>query len=168
MRNVGTKLALRAREERQRVILPARMRSRAGWSDACILNISSRGLLVYSAGAADPGSFVEIRRGGQLVVARVVWRKNQRMGLQSPDPVRIEDIISTETAACAVQSGSVQRPVERRRMPRDAQRSRDHGRAMEFMAIVLAGTAIAGIAIACVEDALARPIHSVRVALDGR
>ena len=83
-------------------MLPARMRSSGGWSDACILNVSSRGLLVYSNTAVDPGSTVEIRRGGQLVIARVVWRQNQRIGLCSPDPVPIEDIISDKTAAAAV------------------------------------------------------------------
>ena len=77
-------------------MLPARMRSASGWSDACILNLSSRGLLVYSNGTANPGSFVEVRRGGQLVVARVVWRENQRIGLSSSDAVRVNDI-SDET-----------------------------------------------------------------------
>ena len=40
-------------------MLPARMRSSTGWSDACILNISTRGLLIYALGSADPGNFVE-------------------------------------------------------------------------------------------------------------
>ena len=87
-------LSFQPRERRRRVMLPARVRNNSGWSDACILNISSRGLLVYSAGAAEPGSFVEIRRGGQLVIARVIWRENQRMGLCSPDPVPVDAIIS--------------------------------------------------------------------------
>ena len=29
-------------------MLPARMRSTVGWSDACILNLSSRGLMVHA------------------------------------------------------------------------------------------------------------------------
>jgi len=120
MRDGGRNSILKPREERQRVMLPARMRSKAGWSDACILNVSKRGLLVYSSGSADPGAFVEIRRGGQLVVARVVWRKNQRIGLHSPDPVRVEAIISTEAAASAVQSSIPEITLERRRIPRDS------------------------------------------------
>lgn len=146
-------------------MLPARMRSASGWSDACILNVSKRGLLVYSPGTADLGSFVEIRRGGQLVVARVVWRMNQRIGLHSPDPVRVEDIISTEAAAAAVQSATAEFADERRRIPRNAERSRQQARAMEFAALVLAGLALAGAAVATVEDALAAPLASVRMAL---
>jgi hypothetical protein len=159
---------LKPREERQRVMLPARMRSPSGWSDACILNISSRGLLVYSSGSAHPGSFVEIRRGGQLVIARVVWRNNQRIGLCSPDPVHIEDIISSETAACAVRSGSSKPSVERRRIPRDADRSRAHGHAIEFMSVLMIGSALASAAVAVVGQALGQPLASVRSALVAR
>lgn len=147
-------------------MLPARMRAASGWSDACILNISRKGLLIYTSASADPGTFVEIRRGGQLVVARVVWRRNQRIGLHCPDPVRIEDIISTETAASAVQSCASRLPEERRRIPRDQDRSRYRARAMEFVAIILAGAALAGAAVAGVKDALGVPLTSVRAALD--
>lgn len=149
-------------------MLPARMRSASGWSDACILNVSKSGLLVYSPGGADPGSFVEIRRGGQLVVARVVWRKNQRIGLHSPDPVRVEDIISTEAAAAAVRSAKAQFAVERRRVPRNPDRSRQQARAMEFAAMVLASVALVGAAVATVADALATPLGAARVALESR
>jgi hypothetical protein len=143
-------------------MLPARMRSICGWSDACILNVSSRGLLIYSSGNAKPGSFVEIRRGGQLVVARVVWRKNRRIGLCSSDPVRVEDIISSETAASAVQSGPHQRYVERRRVPRDSDRSRERGRAIEFLSLVVACTAAAGLAAVYVEQTLEAPLAAVK------
>ena len=168
MRDGGTTSALKPREERQRVMLPARMRSISGWSDACILNISRRGLLVYSKGSAQPGSFVEIRRGGQLVVARVVWRRNQRIGLHSPDPVRVEDIITAKTAASAVQSSAAQRTVERRLVPRDHQHSRHRARAIEFMTIVLTATALVGAAVATVEDAFVTPLAAVRTVLGSR
>ena len=85
--------ALRPREERLRTLIPARMRSESGWSDACILNVSSGGLLVYSAGGARPGSHVEIRRGGSLIIANVVWRSNQRIGLCSHHPVPIQEML---------------------------------------------------------------------------
>ena len=155
----------RLREERRRVMLPARMRSAAGWSDACILNISSRGLLIYSSGAAAPGSFVKVRRGGQMVVARVVWRQNQRIGLCSPDPVRIEDIISTETAASAVRATAGGPTFDRRRVPRDVDRSRAQGRAMEFLATAAIGASIAMLAAVYAGEVLAAPMWVVGSAL---
>ena len=146
-------------------MLPARMRSQSGWSDACILNISSRGLLIYSNGPAQPGTFVEVRRGGQLVIARVVWRQNQRMGLCSPDPVHVEDIIRADSAAIATVSTAPGVPIERRRIPRDPERSRDHGRAAEFIAIVLIGGALAFAAMASMQETLARPLAAVDQAM---
>ena len=86
---------MRPREERLRTLIPARMRSESGWSDACILNVSSGGLLVYSAGGARPGTHVEIRRGGSLIIANVVWRSNQRIGLCSHHPVPIQEVLDT-------------------------------------------------------------------------
>ena len=140
------------------------MRSPSGWSDACILNISSTGLMVYSDGAAEPGHTVELRRGGQLVIARVVWRRNQRMGLASHDPVPVEDIISSETADAA-RTTAEGFHVERRRQPRDPEKSRQTGRAFEFLSLAVAGTLLAGAAGAFVYDALVRPAHAVQAAL---
>jgi hypothetical protein len=142
------------------------MRSQSGWSDACILNVSSRGLLVYSQGAAELGSFVEVRRGGQLVVARVVWRNNQRIGLCSLDPIHVEDIVSAAAGPVAV---TVSKPitVERRVVPRDAERSRIHGRAIEFVAVVAIASAMAGAGALSLRDALAVPLTSVNRALGG-
>ncbi len=163
------KSALKPREERRRVMLPARMRSISGWNDACILNISRTGLLVYSSGFAEPGTFVEIRRGGQLVVARVVWRRNQRIGLHSPDPVRIEDIVNTDAAAAAAIRASVsQFHADRRRLPRNGERSRNHARAVEFIAVVLAGIVLAGAAVSGVHDVFVAPLAAVRGTLGGR
>lgn len=151
---------LRPREQRRRVMLPARMRGKCGWSDACILNMSSRGMLVYSKGTADPGAFVEIRRGGQLVVGRVVWRENQRMGLHSQDPVRIADIINSAAAADAPCPAA-----ERRRVPRTSDKSRTYARAMEFLFVVALGATLAASVGYEVKDVLDRPFIAVRAAL---
>ncbi|HUG46064.1 MAG TPA: PilZ domain-containing protein [Sphingomicrobium sp.] len=156
---------LKPREERRRTMLRARMRSSAGWSDACILNVSSRGLLVYSDGAADPGSLVEVRRGGQLVVAKVVWRKNQRIGLRSTDELHVESLVSDEIAAAAAKgcAGSVR--IEMRRRPREPDRSRESGRAMEFVSLVAVGMALAGLVAASVMQALAGSMNAITSAL---
>lgn len=149
-------------------MLPARMRSAAGWDDACILNISSRGLLIYSNIAAEPGATVEVRRGGQLVVARVVWRKNQRIGLCSSDPVPVEQVISDEAAASAVLSSGDPIRLDRRRRPRNPDRSRERGRAIEFICVALLGSAFAAWAAMSVHQALATPMSAIGTAFDSR
>lgn len=147
-------------------MLPARMRSNAGWSDACILNVSSGGLLIYSNAAADPGATIEIRRGGQMVAARVVWRQNQRIGLRSCNPVPVEEIISDQTAASAVLSCGEPLRLERRRQPRNPDRSRAQGRAIEFLFVATLGSAVAAWAAMSVHEALAAPMSAIGTALD--
>jgi len=87
-------IAPKPRELRRRVILPARLRMGAHWSDACILNISSRGLMIQASRAAPEGSVIELWKGDYVIVARVVWRKGVRAGLCSDDRVPVEEIMS--------------------------------------------------------------------------
>ena len=149
-------------------MLPARIRSGAGWSDACILNISPRGLLVYAKCPAQPGTSIELRRGGYLVLAEVVWRNNERIGLCSHDEVPVDDLISSEAAAAAVPVLTGTLEVERRKRPRDADRSRARSRAMEFLSLVLIGAALAGGAAVSAHQALTAPLAAVNRALGAR
>src|SRR5215213_8031992 len=89
----------RPRELRRKVVMPARLRVGSGWANACILNISSRGLMIRSTGAGVPGSVVELRRGDQVILARVVWRHGSRAGLRAEDHLPVEEILSLTQAA---------------------------------------------------------------------
>jgi hypothetical protein len=160
--------ALKPREERRRTVLPARIRSGAGWDDACILNVSSRGLMLYTTGAAKPGTVIEVRRGAQIVIARVVWRQNRRLGVASQGEIPVSDIVSNAIAASAAASTlapSSNFRLERRRHRRWYDRSRYTSRAFEFASIVLAGAVLGGIAAVWVEEALTKPLALVTAAL---
>lgn len=56
-------LRLKPREPRRNVMIKARMRVGPSWSDALILNLSSKGLMVRSDRPPSRGSYLEIRRG---------------------------------------------------------------------------------------------------------
>lgn len=82
------------REWRRSVLVKARIKSPDGWRDASILNVSSRGLMIYSTCCSSPGKEVELRGGDQVIRARVVWRKGQRAGLRSESVLPVIDIIN--------------------------------------------------------------------------
>jgi hypothetical protein len=86
---------LKIRAPRQKVLIRARMRISAGWNDACILDISERGLMIR-AGSAPPrrGSCVELRRGARIIIGRVMWAKQDRFGLSTQDKLDVESIIA--------------------------------------------------------------------------
>lgn len=149
-------------------MLPARMRLGARWGDVCIINISSRGMMVYAKVPVQPGSYVELRRGEQLVVARVVWRQNNRIGLQSHNRLPVEEIISSDTAAAVAPVVTGKPLLERRKFVRQAEESRFRSRAMEYLAVIAIGTVLAGGLGVYVQQTLARPIHAVKSVLGHR
>lgn len=149
-------------------MLPARMRNGLGWNDACILNISLHGLMIYSKCSVEPGSHVELCRGGRMISTRVVWRKNQRIGLCSPEPLPVDELISSDAAKAAFPTIAGRAQIERRNRPRDGERSRDRSRAIEFVSLVLVGTAFAGGVAAYAQQALTKPLSAVQTALGSR
>jgi len=157
---------VKPRETRRTVVLQARMRSGQGWADACILNVSTRGLLVYSSSPAKPGCYVEVRRGEYAITARVMWRESGRIGLRSQDAVNLEEVISGSQAS-ALQLGAPTLAAERRRFQRSHEGSRLAARLSEFVSLSLAGTALAIIAYATVAGALSAPLAKVTAALHG-
>jgi hypothetical protein len=154
------------RELRRRVILPARLRMGAHWSDACILNISSRGLMIQASRAAPEGTVIELWKGDYVIVARVVWRKGTRAGLRSEERVPVEEILSlAQSPGLQLTATTGRPPYERRKRARTHEDNRIRARIMEFASVLLIGAFFAGSAYTLVEEALARPLAAVRTAL---
>lgn len=150
------------RELRRRVVVPARLRHGASWTDACILNVSSRGLMIHTGRPIVEGTQVEVRRGDHIIVARVMWRDGGRAGLKAEERVPVEEIMTLG------QSPSLQLTAatgERRKHPRPGDRSRLRGRAIEFAGVVTIAVSLAGAGLAMIEQAFARPLAMVSAAL---
>jgi hypothetical protein len=157
----------RARELRRRVVMPARLRSSGGWTDACILNISSRGLMIHSSRAGPQGSVVELWRGEHVIVARVVWQDGARAGLQTDERLAVEDILSLSGSATMTLTASQGVPVDRRLRPREEFDWRQKGRLIEFVGVVLIGCTLAVTAYGAIEQVLAPPLAMIHAALGG-
>ena len=150
------------REWRRRVMMPARLRHGASWSDACILNISSRGLMIHTGRPVSQGTLVEIRRGDHSIVARVMWRDGARAGLRSEERVPVEDIVSLGQSPALQLTASLR---DRRQRRRSHDQSRTEGRVIEFAGVALISACVAGAALRMVEVALARPLALIAAAL---
>ena len=154
--------AQKPRELRRRVVVPARLRHGASWSDACILNISSRGLMIHTGRQILEGTRVELRRGDHVIVARVMWRDGGRAGLQAEDRVPVEEILTLGLSPSLQLTAS---PGERRKHPRTGDQSRLRGRAVEFAGVAAIAVSLAGGGLVMVERAFARPLALVSAAL---
>ena len=161
---------MKPRETRRNVLIPTRMRVGASWSDAHILNLSSRGLLVKASNPPPKGSYLEMRRGPHIIVARVVWAEGDRAGLRAQD--RIPDILSEEGAGGASPGAASQVASERRRAPRSTavlfEESRYRAQAFQFVTLAVLGASVALVGYEIVGTALQAPLASVHGVLAGR
>lgn len=142
------------------------MRAGATWTDACILNMSSHGMLVHAPTTPSRGSYLEIRRGGYVIVARVVWANDNRFGVQTQDVVPADDLIRNPDGAARTSSQHPSAFVERRATPRQRhETSRWRARAFEFGTFVLLGGIAATLMLGAMGELLARPLALVETAL---
>jgi hypothetical protein len=157
----------RPRELRRRVVLPARVRLGSAWSDACILNISSRGMMIQASRGAPQGSIVELERGDQIILARVIWRDGARAGLQVDDQLLVENILSLSRAPGLQLTAADALLLERRKHPRTHDVSRLRARTMEFVVIALVAVALSAAALSMVQHAFTQPLAAIEAALGG-
>lgn len=158
----------RPRELRRRVVIPARLRAGAQWSDACILNISSRGLMIQSGRAGPKGTMVELRRGEHVIVARIVWREGARVGLQVEEKLPVEEIMSASQSKSLQLVATNGAMVDRRKGARSQTvDARLRGRALEFIGVGAIAVILALGIWTMAEQALAVPLAKVEAALAG-
>ena len=144
------------------------MRTNWGWSDACILNVSSRGLLINAgAAAALADDSIEVWHGEHVIVATIVWRRGTRAGLRADGRVPVDDILVISQAP-SLQLTAAQWPaIERRKRPRSHDDSRVCGRLIEFAGIAAIAVSLAAGTFMMVEQAFAKPLDYVEAALNG-
>ncbi len=165
---------MQVREPRRKVLIKARMRVGASWGDACILDVSSRGLLLQAASPPSRGAYCEVRRGRHVIVARVVWSSHHRFGVRTQDRIVADALIEEPDASGAEppQASGAEPAVERRAPTRprdhDHEQSRWRARAIEFACIAIAGGFLATIGFGTVGRVLAHPLTSVQSALGSR
>lgn len=144
------------------------MKSAEGWHDACIVDLSRRGAGLQAASAPPRGSYVEIRRGDHVLVARVVWSRRHRFGVATQDELPVESIVA-DRAAQPEFTAAPAPDYDRRRRPRlleeRAERSRTWARRAQFLAAAGAGI-VAALAVGNgVREALAKPLGDIVKAL---
>jgi hypothetical protein len=160
---------MKAREPRRTVYLSARMRMGATWGDIVIRNISSRGLLVEGSSAPPRGTYLELRRGRHVIVARVAWSGGDRFGLQTQAPLAVDAIVAEPgTAAPAVRNAepaferrAVPRIPAARRIAERAERSRRLARATQFVSIVAFSLSTVAFGGAVLAETLSAPLAQV-------
>jgi hypothetical protein len=162
----------KAREPRRRVLITARMRAGVAWTDVCLLNVSSKGILAQTSAPPCKGSYIEVRRGRSTIVARVVWADEERFGLCTQEPVPVDELLSDRRDRKHEDHGAgSQGEVDRRATVREPissdrhERSRLLGRHLEFGFVLAAGAFLAGSGANIIQAAVAEPMTGISAAL---
>jgi len=137
------------------------MRVDDGWSDIVIRNISPRGMLIRSHSPPPTGAYVEIRCARTTAIGRAVWAKDEMIGIRLQDRLQLEALLGTAKGG----AGNLRldpRAHPGRFLANVAERSRDNGRKLQSLALLLV-VALAAMALAkSVAMTLAAPFDTVR------
>ena len=162
----------RQREPRKPVRVPVRLKDDAGWSDAQILNVSDRGLMAMCAEPPPRGSFVEIRRGGYVMVGHVAWTADDRFGARVRERIVLDDLLRPVTpgrtaprpgAECEVRVRTPRKPTVQERAAASAR----FARAFDFAAVAIVASGMAVLATSLVTNVFSEPLVEVERALSG-
>lgn len=153
----------KAREERLKVLLRARMLIGASWTEVCIVNITSRGLGLQAASPPARGEYVEIRRGAHIIIGRVAWSGTHRFGIASQGTMPVYSIINEPDRQILDPAKVERRAVPR--LPAPQIESRIRARLLQFLCVVAVGSGLAAALAASVQAALAQPMAQIATAL---
>lgn len=165
---------MKTREARLKCVVKARMRLDGVWSDVCIRDISTRGMLLQAALAPRRGKYVEVYRGRHVVVARVVWSTDHRFGIHTQDRLNVRTILGEPDLSTNNYNEKIMTrlSLERRSKKRDqadlqwkAERSRLISKAGEFATIGIAIAATGYILSSIIFEALSGPLATVSATL---
>ena len=145
------------------------MRISAGWNDACILNISERGLMVRATSTSPRcGSYVEIRRGARIIIGRVMWARQGRFGLATQDSLDVQSIIAAPdgdgTEAAALVTTALYDRRTTARLDTAFDRSRQLSSSFEFGCVTVFAVAGSMIAYSAVAQLFTAPMAAIEQA----
>ena len=157
---------MKAREPRRKVVVPARLNAGPRWVDAVILNVSSRGMLVRSDTAMAVGTYIDIRRGRQVIIGRAVWTNGNQFGVLAQDRIDIEALLGELSRPSSADGARPERRADPQRAPamtaaQRAERNRHRGALFQYVVIAGAVLAAAGYAASVVHDLLSHSLGAV-------
>jgi len=158
---------MKAREARRKVVVPARLNAGPKWVDAVVLNVSSRGMLVRSDTAVEVGTYIDIRRGRQVIIGRAVWTNGNQFGVRTQDRIDIEALLGELSRPSSADGPRPERRADPQRSAptmtaaQKADRNRHLGALFQYTMIAAVALAAAVYAASTVHDLLSTSMGAV-------
>lgn len=151
---------MKPREHRHKVLIRAKLRAGGLPVDACIRDISSKGMLIQSRAPPARGTYVEVITATQTIVGRVVWDSDMRFGVNTREKLHIEMIVG-ELRTGRAPSETPPVVALRRPQPRRESFTRTHAKALEFGGLVVFAVALIYAIASATYETLSRPLENI-------
>ena len=135
---------------RTKVLIQVRLRDGGQERDACLLDVSSGGLLATTAKAPTRGEFVEIIAGMHSLIGHVEWASTRRFGVSLREKIDVAALVRGESGSITLKSPRAVRSGARPQADTVFVDSRSLAQAMQFVVIATAGAAAAVLLALCV------------------
>lgn len=152
---------MKEREARHDVQLPARLRGDDSWSDVCIRNVSSHGMMLLIGNPPERGTYIEVRRGNAVVIGRVMWVSAGRCGLRTKERISVAELTMANAPLADTRSGDRRAQARAHHPGEAAARSAAMGRLMQFAATVALVLAAGGFIAHATYGVLATPSAAI-------
>jgi hypothetical protein len=91
-------------EDRTRLMIRATLRDGGPEREACLLDLSSRGLMASVFEAPRRGAFVELTVGRHALVGQVQWSEGRRFGMKLRERIDVLAVIGNEAGPTALEA----------------------------------------------------------------
>lgn len=157
---------MKKREHRIATGASARLRHGLSWSDVMVRNVSRRGLLLELHNPPARGTFIELRRGRTVVIAQVMWSRDDLCGVRAQDVIDITEFVAMRRAR-GWQPGERDRRILPRRRDADiALTSQRLARAGQWAGVSVITVLGVYTIVSAAHSALATPLATITHVLD--
>ena len=91
-------------EDRTRLMVRATLRDGGPEREACLLDLSSGGLMASASQAPRRGAFVELTVGRHSLVGQVQWSEGRRFGMKLREKIDVLAVIGNEAGPTALEA----------------------------------------------------------------
>ena len=148
-------------EDRTKVMIRARLRGAGPERDACIVDLSTRGLAATAENAPQRGDYVELVVGGKNLIGQVKWSSMRRFGVAFRERISVIGLLSGDGEVVTLKAREAVRKTRAQHVPPSR-----IVRRIEFAVFAAAGAA-ATFVVADYSGSALHSLDTVKLALAG-
>ncbi|MDG2004406.1 MAG: hypothetical protein P8J20_13855 [Novosphingobium sp.] len=154
-------------ELRTKALIKACLRDGGAEREACVLDVSTRGILATTARPPTRGEFVELMVGRQMLVGQVKWASQRRFGIVLRERISVAALIAGDSGSVALMHAQSARKRSGSIFEALTENSRNLGQLVQF-AIMVAILGVGAYFLADYAGSGLGSLQDAKVAMSGK